>query len=538
MSDTNTLLIDGKMPLRTLRIGISHKIETILPVYCTFRSYRYGTGTVPKQPRRVLLGLPRQWLDCLVMTCGHIMQKDVGIFPTRTNCITELHPFFATMESAGAGEKQEAANAGTTEPICDGNASEEAGTKDKMGRGDEIDVGAGRSSPSEATTNTNDGSSGTKRKRGNTESGGNSTVDLTADTPEKDTSFLADIAFELQVQREQQLALVAAAHRTRKDSLRLSASRIAALTGFNPYADLPTLILDLIYQGYAGQILLSQDASLLGMELVSRDTAMEELLTKAAKSATEVAKTAKDKAEAKEIQTAVKQITKIQRGEAKPPSTVAGATKMKTETLAKINEVQKKLPKTSKAKLSSGEVKMLNEGIRSAVDTNFGTHHENEALDLYERRYGCEVRERNEGIYCWDFVRGEEGSDEELHPASVNEPTAVPLGLAKKLYGNADEDSADSSDGVGKSSEPPVCVDLTDDVDNDVEKADAMKKPGNMDDSELPEQRNRNHAHSLAYWEASMGSVTNYFMCRPQPRLEIVIIKILSKRAGRYDQLW
>ena len=392
--------------------------------------------------------------------------------------------YFATMENAGAVEKQEAADAGTTEPIFDGNVSTEAGTKDKMGRGNENDVGPGRSSPSEATTNTNDGSSCcTKRKRGNI------TVDLTADTPEKETHFLADIAFDMQVQREQQLALLAAAHRTRKDSLRLSASRIAALTGFNPYADLPTLIMDLIYQGYAGQILLSQDASLLGMELVSRDTAMEELLTKAAKSATEVAKTAKDKAEAKEIQTAVKQITKIQRGEAKPPSTIAGATKMKTQTLAKINEVQNKLPKTSKAKLSSGEVKMLNEGIRSAVDTNFGTHHENEALDLYEKRYGCEVRERNEGIYCWDFVRGEEGGDEDVvHPASVNEPTAVPLGLAKKLYGSAEEDSAVNG-GEGKLTKPPVCVDLTDGVVNDVEKADAMKKSGDMDDSAPPARK-------------------------------------------------
>ena len=403
-------------------------------------------------------------------------------------------------QGAHAVEKQEAVNAGTTEPICADNANAEAGTDDKMGRGDEngsfiFDIFAGHRSPRDILKNDTDGAgrppcppktttnavdgSGTKRKRGS------STVNLTADdTPEKDTSLLVDIALEMQIQRQQQLALLAAAHRNRKDSLRLSASRIAALTGFNPYADLPNLIMDLIYQGYAGQILLSQDASLLGMELVSRDTAVEELLAKAATSATEVAKTAKDKAEAKEIQTAVKQITKIQRGEAKPPSTVASATKMKTGTLAKIKEVQKKLPKTSKAKLSSGEVKMLNESIRSVVDTNFGTHHENEALDLYEKRYGCEVRERNEGIYCWDFIRGEEGSDEDkLQPVSINEPTAIPLGLAKKLYDNADEDSADN-DGNDKLLKPPVCVDLTDDADNDSEKTEPMKKSGDTDDSE------------------------------------------------------
>ena len=54
----------------------------------------------------------------------------------------------------------------------------------------------------------------------------------------------------------------------------------------------------------------------------------------------------------------------------------------------------------------------------------------------------------------------------------------------------------------------------------------------------LQNKRSRNHAHSLAFWEASMGSVTNYFMCHLQLRVEIVIVKILSKRAGHCDQLW
>ena len=397
------------------------------------------------------------------------------------------------MEGADAVEKQEAPADGAHEPNGVVNhpscvdTGAESGTDGRVGGGgDHVDDDNACPSQSKATTNSADGS-GTKRKRAS------SAIDLTADTPEKDASLLADIALEMQIQRQQQLSLLAAAHRTRNDSLRLSASRIAALTGFNPYADLPNLILDLIYQGYAGQILLSQDASLLGMELVSRDTAMEELLAKAATSATEVAKTAKDKAEAKEIQTAVKQITKIQRGEAKPPSTVASATKMKTQTLAKIGEVQKKLPKTSKAKLSSGEVKMLNESIRSVVDTNFGTHHEDEALNLYEKRYGCEVRERNEGVYCWDFVRGEEvddsaGGDDNVPATLANEPTVLPLGLAKKLYGNADEDICDNG-GEGKLSKAPGCVDLTDDVDDDSERAGPIKKSGDREDSKPPARK-------------------------------------------------
>ena len=372
-----------------------------------------------------------------------------------------------------ADEKEEGAANGAAGPTPGGDTAPdmEACIADKVGFTGDVsadDAAAGPLPPKSTTpvpppppnaadgeaASATTGGSGAKRKRASlTGKSGAGAIDLAADA------------------QQQQLALLAAAHRTRKDSLRLSASRIAALTGFNPYADLPNLILDLVYQGYAGQLLLSQDARLLGMELVSRDTAMEELLAKAATSATEVAKTAKDKAEAKEIQTAVQQIAQIQRGEAKPPSTVASATKMKTQTLAKISEVQKKLPKTSKAKLSAGEAKMLSESVRSVVDTNFGTHHENEALDLYEQRYGCEVRERNEGIYCLDFVRGEEDDAS----SGTGEATAVPVGLAKKLYDNT---SRNSNDGESNAMDMNAdCIDLTDDVDNsDEEKEKAGPK--------------------------------------------------------------
>ena len=358
----------------------------------------------------------------------------------RTNIISSSHHKTSTM----ADEKEEGAANGAAGPTPGGDTAPdmEACIADKVGFTG--DVSADDAAAGEAASATT-GGSGAKRKRASlTGKSGGGAIDLTADT-------------------QQQLA---AAHCTRKDSLRLSASRIAALTGFNPYADLPSLILDLVYQGYAGQLVLSQDARLLGMELVSRDTAMEELLAKAATSATEVAKTAKDKAEAKEIQTAVQQIAQIQRGEAKPPSTVASATKMKTQTLAKISEVQKKLPKTSKAKLSAGDFNMLSESVRSVVDTNFGTHHENEALDLYEQRYGCEVRERNEGIYCLDFVRGEE----EDASSGTGEATAVPVGLAKKLYDNTSRSSNDGESIATKGHQAAEC--------EEKEKAEPKEKPG------------------------------------------------------------
>jgi len=401
------------------------------------------------------------------------------------------------MAMEGAAEK-EAAN-GTAKPDSGEKAGAKAGVEDERGAiGETVgssepkpaDAAGGDAGPSPSKTRTNaatdGGGGGTKRKRDCS----SSAIDLTTDTPEKDTSLLGNNALGVETmpnQRQQQLALLAAAHRARKDSLRLSASRIAALSGFNPYADLPKLILDLVYQGYAGQVLLSQDATLLGLELVSREAAMEELLSKAASSATEVAKTAKEKAEAKEIKAAVEQISKIQRGEADPPRTVASATKMKTQTLAKINEAQKKLPKMSKTKLSSGEVKMLNESIRSVVDTNFGTHHENEALDLYERRYGCEVRERNEGVYCWDFVRGGEDTCN-VHATSTTEPTVIPLGLAKKLHDNNTSDDGDATSNNGGESNLPqsCCVDLSQHVGGDTaeeKKVASNERSGDIEDS-------------------------------------------------------
>ena len=120
---------------------------------------------------------------------------------------------------------------------------------------------------------------------------------------------------------------------------------------------------------------------------------------------------------------------------------------------------------------------MLNESVRSVVDTNFGTHHENEALDLYEQRYGCEVRERNEGVYCWDFVRGEEDGTS----SGTGEATAVPVGLAKKLYDNASRNSNDGESNATNGHQAAECIDLTDDVDNsdeEKEKAGPKEKPG------------------------------------------------------------
>ena len=51
--------------------------------------------------------------------------------------------------------------------------------------------------------------------------------------------------------------------RYKNDSVCLSASNIAAMAGFHPYASLPQLLLKLVYQSRRGQALLVHDTRLV-----------------------------------------------------------------------------------------------------------------------------------------------------------------------------------------------------------------------------------------------------------------------------------
>jgi len=196
--------------------------------------------------------------------------------------------------------------------------------------------------------------------------------------------------------------------RTQHHSLRLSASRIAALAGFNPYADLPSLVLDLVYQGSTGQLLLRHDTSLLGMQLVSKDSQLQDLATKAGP----------------QVNAALREISDIRDGIKAPPATVSVADTIKSRTVT--------LARQSK-NLTSQELGTLVEGVRSAVDTSFGTHYEDEALDMYERRYGCEVRERNSQIWTWEYGRADDVVNVDLFGHDDAVRTVVPLGDARPL---------------------------------------------------------------------------------------------------------
>ena len=66
----------------------------------------------------------------------------------------------------------------------------------------------------------------------------------------------------------------------------------------------------------------------------------------------------------------------------------------------------------------------LESALRSAINTEFGTRHEDHAVRLYERQTGCEVVESNEHLLLWDFP-----ADHSLPPAPVRR---VPLRPRRK----------------------------------------------------------------------------------------------------------
>lgn len=195
-----------------------------------------------------------------------------------------------------------------------------------------------------------------------------------------------------------------AAFRRRNHSLRLSASRIAAMTGFHPYANLPELLMNLVYQGAVGQELLQHDSTLLGISLKSQEEILLELASKASRSTRQALQSALD----------------VKTG------------KRRLETVSSAENVKKKVVEKAKesANLNPDELRILQEGVRSSVDTGFGTFHEDEAMNLYEKQCGWEVRHRNSQIMAWSFGRSEDLSPD----ATDTRPTLVPISPATTAW--------------------------------------------------------------------------------------------------------
>jgi hypothetical protein len=105
----------------------------------------------------------------------------------------------------------------------------------------------------------------------------------------------------------------------------------------------------------------------------------------------------------------------------------------KLESVDEVQLIQKKIATQAKdaqkaGRMSQKQVDALIEASRGHVSTGFGTCHEDAALDIYEKRVGCSVRERNEDLMEWRFDRVD------VHNGETG-VSAVPIGKAKRRRG-------------------------------------------------------------------------------------------------------
>lgn len=176
--------------------------------------------------------------------------------------------------------------------------------------------------------------------------------------------------------------------------LRIPASSVAGLCGLHPFQNLPQLLFDYVYQSYLGQVLLQRDAELLGLTLVDAKSYEQETMLNLASAAS------------KETNELVKQVLEVSEG------------KRKLKSVDEVQSIQEQIKTQAvkaqeSGKLSKKQVDSLVEASRGHVSTGFGTCHEDEALDIYEKRIGCTVRERNEALMEWRFQRVSVLSDDD-----------------------------------------------------------------------------------------------------------------------------
>ncbi|KAL3807454.1 hypothetical protein ACHAXA_002714 [Cyclostephanos tholiformis] len=190
--------------------------------------------------------------------------------------------------------------------------------------------------------------------------------------------------------------------------LRISASSVSALCGLHPYQDLPSLFFDLVYQSHHGQRLLRIDAHALGLTLVDAKDHERETMLKLASTASN---------ETREL---VMHVLEVSDGTRKLDS-IDDVKSIRDSIESRAVKAQ------CDGRLSADQVKTLLESTRGHVTTGFGTHHEDDSLDLYEMRIGSRVRERNEALMEWRFRRVV--CDDEVDDGELG-VTAEPMGEA------------------------------------------------------------------------------------------------------------
>eukprot|EP00986_Skeletonema_menzelii_P009845 scaffold4589_cov79-Skeletonema_menzelii.AAC.19 len=224
-------------------------------------------------------------------------------------------------------------------------------------------------------------------------------------------------------------------------SLRISASSVAALCGLHPYQNLPQLFFDLVYQSHLGQLLLQNDTSLLGLQLVedAKTYEREQLLAMASSISHETKEL---------VQTSL--------------AVSDGTTKL--QSVEDVQSIQRQIRTNAMQsdKLTRKQVESLVDASRQNLATGFGTSHEEDALDVYEGVVGCRVRERNEALMTWKFERVQKSNEEDNErDGEMGGITARPIGEARRrewgdimsLEVNNDQDDKKNDDSIAMKSE-------------------------------------------------------------------------------------
>jgi len=182
--------------------------------------------------------------------------------------------------------------------------------------------------------------------------------------------------------------------------LKIRASDVSKLCGIHPWADVPALFTELLYQGLPQ--LLNSDVAALGIVLLNEEEEIDSLLAQAGASTRKAMRAA---AVAK-------------------PGDVNAAAAVKTavdETIA------------SSTTLTEADRATLKKRARHLVNTNFGTSHEDNALKLYETQTGCPVRLCNERTYVWPFPRDRRQLRSPRYLHQPHQPPSPPALLSRGI---------------------------------------------------------------------------------------------------------
>lgn len=152
--------------------------------------------------------------------------------------------------------------------------------------------------------------------------------------------------------------------------LRISCSDIAGVTGFNPWSKIDELFEKYLYQDL--DELMVQDAENLDTEFLTTEQEIQKILQKI---------DVKDKLELEALDSVTKD------------STVLNSHVKAEDMLKQIQQLMKESGIVSK--ISTTELKFIENEFRGRVRKNYGIHCENTSLDKYEHVIGFPVVERN-----------------------------------------------------------------------------------------------------------------------------------------------